>query len=145
MSTLQIKFCSICEVTKPVTEFHRRGGTYKSGCKPCRNAINRAWKADNIEAVRETSKLYRPASNPSKCLERRANYPKAVRATDKVRYAVKTGKLKKLDCCEQCNAGGRIVAHHPEYNKPLDVEWLCSVCHSEWHTLNGPGLNKEGA
>ncbi len=55
----------------------------------------------------------------------------------KVRYAVIKGKLEVPACCPRCgatpppNKGGarQIQAHHADYSKPLEVEWLCVKCH----------------
>lgn len=48
-----------------------------------------------------------------------------------VQGAIKTGRLKKLPC-EVC--GEPIVeAHHDDYDKPLDVKWLCKKHHHELH------------
>lgn len=56
--------------------------------------------------------------------------------------AIERGDLVRPEHCEQCsgNAGG-IIAHHCDYNKPLDVMWLCRMCHRKWHRENGKGLN----
>ena len=142
-----IKYCGGCNTTKPVSEFHRRGNSYKSGCKTCRNILQAEWRASNLEVVREKGRncLPSPSNNTAKSLKRRADYPKAVRATDKVRYALRTGKLVRPEYCEDCGKVCKVVAHHKDYDKPLEVDWLRQVCHSGWHIENGPGLNKEGA
>jgi hypothetical protein len=57
----------------------------------------------------------------------------------KVRSALKNGVLVRPDTCSRCGGSpvratdGRatIHAHHHDYNKPLDVEWMCAKCHRE--------------
>lgn len=45
--------------------------------------------------------------------------------------AIKSGKLVRLPC-ENCGEQ-QSEAHHIDYNKPLEVMWLCRRCHEEWH------------
>ena len=35
--------------------------------------------------------------------------------------------------CHKCGSTATIHKHHEDYNKPLDVEWLCKQCHEEHH------------
>ncbi len=51
-----------------------------------------------------------------------------------VRKAVLDGTIQKPDCCSRCDrTDQRICGHHPDYSKPLEVEWLCSSCHVKLH------------
>lgn len=65
--------------------------------------------------------------------------------------AVSRGRVKRKTACETCGStakfkNGRtaIQAHHPDYNKPLDVMWLCQRCHHEWHRKQKPTPRREG-
>jgi len=66
------------------------------------------------------------------------------RAGHMVETAIKKGILIP-EPCEVCNmnpneknAGGQrlVESHHDDYNKPLEVRWLCQKHHHEWHKKN---------
>lgn len=63
------------------------------------------------------------------------------RARQKVAAAVDRGTLVRPDHCENCGAAANpklrkpnIEAHHADYSRPLEVEWLCGSCHARLHT-----------
>lgn len=45
--------------------------------------------------------------------------------------------LKGIIIKENCRLCGSDNAqmHHPDYNKPTDVAWLCAPCHNQYHAL----------
>jgi hypothetical protein len=49
------------------------------------------------------------------------------------RYLREHGELIP-DRCSLCHTIGPVNAHHPDYNKPLEVQWLCDSCHGEIHS-----------
>lgn len=67
-------------------------------------------------------------------------------AQNKAEKAVAAGKLIRPEICEECLGPGKpfkdgrspIQAHHDDYNKPLEVRWLCQQCHFDWHRENRP-------
>lgn len=84
-----------------------------------RKAENAAWN----KAHRETTRLHTAAW--------RAKNPEKTRAHGIVRRAIAKGKIVRGACtvCGQTNA----EAHHEDYNKPLEITWLCRVHHREHH------------
>lgn len=49
-------------------------------------------------------------------------------AHNKVKRAIEKGILTKQPC-GICGSIDGVEAHHEDYNKPLDVKWLCSYHH----------------
>lgn len=65
------------------------------------------------------------------------------RAHHKVFYALKNGTLVRPSNCQGCGQPDKpnpsrwnqsdLNAHHADYSKPLEVQWLCCPCHQEEH------------
>lgn len=53
--------------------------------------------------------------------------------------AIRDGRLEKQPC-EVCGEA-QVHAHHDDYAKPLEVRWLCSKHHNEWHNVHGEAAN----
>lgn len=50
-----------------------------------------------------------------------------------VKKARDVGALDTPDHCDACGASGRLHAHHEDYARPLEIEWLCASCHRTVH------------
>jgi ribosomal protein S27AE len=88
-----------------------------------KSARKRAWRAENPVEARKRACDYSQRYRDSNELKCRARY--------EVRKALRNGGLKKQPCTI---CGNPIAeAHHDDYNKPLDVRWLCKDCHNDLH------------
>lgn len=58
--------------------------------------------------------------------------PKEYKAQKLLRYAVKMRYIKKLPCAV-CGRRYSVGGHHPDYDKPLEVIWLCALHHKHLH------------
>ncbi len=79
----------------------------------------------------------------------------AHRAREKVRLAVKSGRLFRPLICEDCfeeprprsdGRSGIHAHHHLGYEHPLDVRWLCARCHAKYDPrLSGEAASRRSA
>lgn len=56
---------------------------------------------------------------------------------------VRRGKIAKQPCSECGNPEAQ--AHHENYDKPLDVIWLCKDCHVHLHNVSREKNKKQKA
>lgn len=49
----------------------------------------------------------------------------------KLREAVKRGEVVKPMICEVCKETKPLQGHHEDYDKPLEVNWVCVGCHAD--------------
>lgn len=86
---------------------------------------NRAYRLRNLERMRKSYREY----SKGYWKKYREKYPEKYKAHFLVGNAIQSGRLVR----QNCHCGERGQAHHPDYDKPLQVEWLCSTHHAELH------------
>jgi hypothetical protein len=138
------KVCFKCGKRKSISEFYKHPGTKDhllGKCKVCTKKDvkeNRMKNPHVREYDRERGKT--PKRRALQLMEQqksRAVHPEKHRAHMIVYRALKAGKILKLPCkiCEDfCSQ-----AHHENYNKPLEIIWLCQKHHDERHAQLGWG------
>lgn len=62
----------------------------------------------------------------------REKHKNKYRAHQIVSRAIKSGKITKESCCE-CGSIINVHAHHDDYDRPMDIIWLCVRHHKERH------------
>lgn len=132
------KSCNRCGAEKPLSDYYARDNT----CKICRCALVRERRRTN-PAVQEYDRRRGNRQSLEDLRRYRAENPVKYAAHSAVGYAVKSGKIVKLDNCEVCSSDFHIEGHHDDYAFPLIVRWLCSKCHSEWHAEHGEAKNSK--
>ena len=133
---MDTRICPRCNIEKPLTAYlpsHREGK--RRACKDCRNEIHRLYKetpsgkiaiAKAREGIRERhyhAKYQREYSQKPEVVVRNL-------AKRKLRTNIDNGNIESKPCIV---CGREAEAHHPDYNKPLEVIWLCSQHHRELH------------
>jgi hypothetical protein len=73
-----------------------------------------------------------------------AKVRKAVQAAN---YAVRSGKIPRVTQCQAagCTEVADLQKHHHDYDKPLDVLWVCPGHHKRGHSIGiirtAPGID----
>lgn len=67
--------------------------------------------------------------------ERRGTRDPVKDAAKRLAYrALRRGEIQRPGGCQECGeATARLHAHHPDYSRPLSVEFLCVKCHGARH------------
>ena len=130
--------CTKCHESKEPAEFHRnkkaRDGR-QSWCKAC-------IKAHIASPEGKAYKLAYDRSEKGRATKRRVyqKYKYKTIARNRLALAVRKGKVIRPDNCSSCGVDCIPHGHHTNYNKVLDVVWLCKNCHVEAHNE----LRKQG-
>lgn len=143
-STACTKTCFKCGAEKPLTDFYKHSGMadgHVNKCKECNKKDVKKNRSDSLDHYREYDRGRGNRQGLEYVKEYRERYPKKYAAHNKVNNAIRDGKLHR-GCCEVCGDENS-VAHHDDYDRPLDIRWLCQGHHKQWHAENGPGLNGE--
>ncbi len=129
-----MKTCFKCSVEKPLTEFYKHpmmGDGHLGKCKECTKADVIARRLLMLDYYREYDR------QRAKLPHRRANaarvslrWRKADKRRGKAHNAARRHHRKRPECCQMCSQPKvRLERHHPDYNLPLMIAWLCKPCH----------------
>jgi hypothetical protein len=141
------KKCFKCGQVKDIDSFYKHKAM-KDGhlgkCIDCaKNDVNE-YRVNNLELVRAYDRARSLSPKRKEGVKKRApryykkylkvanQYPEKRQARTAVSNGLVRGKIKR-EPCVKCGATERIHAHHEDYNKPLDVIWLCTDHHGERH------------
>lgn len=83
-----------------------------NNCKECHNKNMREWRKTHPMTLKQRMK--------NNCSSYANTY-------------LNRGKIKKPEKCECCGIASAQEMHHENYNKPLEITWLCKKCHREIH------------
>jgi hypothetical protein len=136
------KICFKCGLQHPLDNFYKHSGM-KDGrlnkCKECNKKDSTKHRGENLEKIRAYDRGRGNRQDEGYLKEWREKNPKKYKAHTMVNNAVRAGNLHSLPC-EVCGKE-KTTGHHDDYDKPLNVRWLCHAHHSQWHAKNGEGKN----
>lgn len=149
------KLCKKCLLILPADAFYKKHGK----CKECVKQSVRENRLSKIEYYRQFDRMrgsiphrvsarkeYQQTADgkraSSRAKKKYANNNKYRRAAHSaVANALKSGRLQRQPCFI---CGEKAEAHHPAYDLPLSVTWLCDKHHKETHKL-GRELERNAA
>jgi hypothetical protein len=126
------KRCSYCGDVKKRAEFYENKGCISAYCKIC--TMQRR-KKEGRPAYLKAIKKYRKnhaERHRQYMRENGAKYREKYRKEGKIRARWMARYYLDRQPCERCGSV-KSQAHHHDYTKPLDVNWLCSTHHAEIH------------
>lgn len=151
-----MKKCFKCGNIKPLEDFYKHpemADGHLNKCRECakKDAIKtrnnrieyyreydrkRARLPQRVALRRKVDLTWRKDGRAAKAVKHyRQKYPEKYKAHNLVNNALRNKKLTKPKKCSRCGKHTDLLhAHHTEYSKPLDVQWLCSTCHGEEHS-----------
>ncbi len=131
------KTCFKCKIKWPLHYYYKHN-QMKDGhlnkCKKCSKKDAMDHRANNIEKCREYDRErfqteHRKKYHTKKTKEHRLRHPEKYKARTWVSNALRDRRLIKQACCV-CGSLNS-TAHHEDYNKPMEVVWVCQKHHRE--------------
>ena len=133
------KECFKCKTVKQIEDFYKHSKMldgHVNKCKECNKNDVTANRNKNLEKVREYDRARGKKPERIKLAAKisrlwRAEDARRSVAHSRVYRAIRNGTLVKQPCikCGEVKS----LAHHEDYDKPLDIMWLCQPCHKQRH------------
>lgn len=143
------KTCFKCGEYKPIESFYRHprmADGHLNKCIECAKVDvtqNRNKRIEKYRAydLRRAKIPERAAASAAISKAWRQQDKRRQAAHDAVTRAVKSGLLVRQPCA-RCGSA-KSLAHHEDYDKKLDVVWLCQPCHKQRHKEIAAALKQQ--
>lgn len=129
-----MKKCNKCG--KVTSEYYKHPLTkdgFMGKCKSCSKLSSKENRTEKLDYYREYDRARGSRQDYSYFINYRKTNKEKYIAHNKVNNAIRDGKLFKPEKCSICKKKKRIIGHHEDYSKPLDVIWMCQGCHKQHH------------
>jgi len=135
------KACKTCEMILDVSEFYPHKLTKdgsRGDCKKCGKQKTKDYNNSPIGRIKDKARNKTLQRKKWRTMFNKKMYHKHI---DKKRINKKFSRWfnisgMKRAPCQVCGIETQIDAHHPDYNKPFEVMWLCRSHHQKWHQGN---------
>jgi hypothetical protein len=129
-----VKVCFICGVEKPLAEFYahpQMADRHLGKCKACTRTAVLAHRAAHLETIRAYDRA-RGALPHRRLKSKRVGNAWRAKHPDRSRAQQQANRHHRQApaCCQGCGLARRLERHHPDYNLPLVIVWLCKPCHA---------------
>jgi hypothetical protein len=136
-----MKPCSSCKEILPLTmfcKFKRSKDGLHYYCRPCKSEHSKREYKKHREDYFRRCIAWRTTENGKKSMrnsyvKQRGSMPEKYKARYLLNAAVRQGVILKPGSCTICGSVAKLAAHHEDYTKPLQVEWMCYPCHTSHH------------
>ncbi len=129
------KRCFKCKKKKDIQFFYRHpqmGDKHLGKCKSCtKKDVSGNYRKNREHYIQYEKARWKNPERRKKSAQylknRRLKNPGKNKARAKVSNGLRNGKIKKEPC--QICGNQKVEAHHPDYRRPLFVQWLCRTHH----------------
>ncbi len=136
----EMRICSRCYKSKEESEYYKRPNTkcgLRSECRECSKRLIKQWRKEHPNSEQNYKRKWR-REHPIKVKKINKKWADKnrfkIRTHSKSFYACITGRLIKPIVCVMCGTKNeRIEGHHSDYLEPLEITWVCCVCHKSLH------------
>lgn len=143
------KTCNVCLVTKTTADFYkhpRMADGLLGACKECHKKAVIINRLKNVERYREydrqrTRLPHRIESAIAISKRWYKEDSRRLRCHNALHRALRSGSIEP-EPCFVCGSE-ETVAHHPSYDLPLDVVWLCQAHHVQLHVAHRMELDSK--